>query len=95
MGGHVGLLHRARAADVGNVQRDAGDQLTHALMVRPVGMASSVSRLSTCDFVVLWTSTIGDVPVTVSVSCEGTDLQVGIDGHREVGRQLEAFTFDG
>ena len=37
-------------------------------MVRPVGIASSASRLSTCDLVVLCTSTVGDAPVTVSVS---------------------------
>ena len=37
-------------------------------IVRPVGIASSVSRFSTCDLVVLCTSTTGDAPVTVSVS---------------------------
>ena len=37
-------------------------------MVRPVGTASSTSRDSTCDFVVLWTSTTGEAAVTVSVS---------------------------
>jgi hypothetical protein len=37
-------------------------------IVRPVGIASSASRLSTCALVVLWTSTVGVAPVTVSVS---------------------------
>ena len=37
-------------------------------IVRPVGTASSTSRLSTCDFVVLCTSTIGDEPDTVTDS---------------------------
>ena len=35
-------------------------------MVRPVGMASSASRLSTWDLVVLCTSTVGAAPVTVT-----------------------------
>ncbi len=37
-------------------------------IVRPVGMASSASRFSTCDLVVLCTSTVGDAPETVRVS---------------------------
>ena len=60
-----------------------------AWMVRPVGIASSASRLSTCDFVVLCTSTIGDAPVTVSDLLERADLQLRVHGHREVGRQLD------
>src|SRR5437763_2547799 len=37
-------------------------------IVRPVGIASSASRLRTCALVVLWTSTVGDKPLTVTVS---------------------------
>ena len=43
-------------------------------MVRPVGIASSASRFSTCDLVVLCTSTIGASPVTVSVSSSAPTL---------------------
>ena len=43
-------------------------------MVRPVGIASSASRFSTCDLVVLCTSTVGDAPVTVSVSSSAPTL---------------------
>ena len=44
-------------------------------MVRPVGMASRVSRFSTCDLVVLCTSTVGAEPVTVSVSSSAPTLR--------------------
>ena len=40
-------------------------------------------------------STIGDSPVTVSVSSSVADLQVDVDRGREVRRQLDAFTHDG
>ena len=43
-------------------------------IVRPVGMASSASRFSTWDLVVLCTSTVGDAPVTVNVSSSDPTL---------------------
>ena len=43
-------------------------------MVRPVGSASSVSRLSTWVWTVLWTSTMGDAPETVTVSSSAPTL---------------------
>src|SRR5438270_778390 len=54
-----------------------------AWIVRPVGMASSASRFSTCDFVVLCTSTVGAAPVTVNVSSsEPTFLSIWDRVHR-------------
>jgi hypothetical protein len=44
-------------------------------IVRPVGMASSASRLSTCDRVVVCTSTVGEVPATVTVSSSAPTLR--------------------
>ena len=44
-------------------------------MVRPLGTASSRSRLSTCVWTVLWTSTMGDSPVTVRVSSSPPSLR--------------------
>ena len=47
---------------------DAGNQHAAVKCVRPVGMASMTSLLITRCCVTLWTSTIGDSPVTVIVS---------------------------
>ena len=43
-----------------------------------------------CTFA-LWTSTIGVSPVTVIVSCEGADFQIGVDRRDERAAQLDAF----
>ena len=56
-----------------------------------VGIAARMSLLTMFCTFALWTSTIGVSPVTVIVSCEGADFQIGVDRRDERAAQLDAF----
>ena len=57
----------------------------------PAGIALSTSRVITFCCVTFCTSTVGDSPVTVIVSCERADPQVGVDRGGERAGQLDPF----
>ena len=63
--------------------------------VRPVGIDRSTSSPMTRCLVALCTSTIGDSPVTVTVSSTRADPQLGVDRRGERSGQLDAFAPDG
>ena len=91
---HVGLLHGLRSADVRLVQRDAGHELTHALdraagRNRVEGIAVEHLRLGRA-LDVHDRRRAGDGQRLF----ERADLELDVDGHREVGRQLEPLTLD-
>ena len=64
------------------------------MWLRPAGMASMTSWSKTRCCVVFCVSTIGDSPVTVTVSCERADAQVGVDRGDEGAGELDALTLD-
>jgi hypothetical protein len=92
--GEVGLLHRARAADVGGGECDADNQLAEAL--NRLGARHRVEHVARQHLRLL---------VGLDVNhrrrardrdrlLERADLQVGVDGGGEVRGQLEAFALD-
>ncbi len=91
---HVGLLHRARAARVGQAQVDADDQLTHALN-RPAGR-DRVDRFAVQHLCVHRRRHVDHRRVAGDRDrlLEGADAQVGVQRHRELGRQRDALSPD-
>ena len=57
-------------------------------MLRPVGIRSIASRLSTAVFAAEVTSTTGEAPVTVIVSSRRADAELGVQRGGEFRRQL-------
>ena len=66
-----------------------------AWMLRPVGSASRTSRVITTRCVMLCVSTMGDSPVTVSVSSSVPTFRSTLIVGGEVRRQLDALAHDG
>ena len=89
--GQARIDRAARAADVLiahlRADRERAFRLIHA---RATGTASSSSRLSTVVRCAFWTSTTGDCAVDRHRFLDGAELQVGVDGGREVRRQIDA-----
>ena len=92
--GHVGLLHRTRAAHVGDVQRDAGDQLPHPLNRAP--RRNRVERLPVQNLGLRGALHVHDRRRSADRHrlFERADLQLGVHGHGEVGWQLQTFALD-
>ena len=91
---HVGLLHRARAADVRCVQRHAGDELPH-----PLNRAAGRHRV---EHVAREHLGLGRALHVHDRGCardgqrflKAADLHLRIQRHREIRRQLDAFALD-
>ena len=92
---HVGLLHRARAADVRQVQRDAGDQLAHALdgaagRHRVEHFARSAPATWSCSA----RRRSATAPVTVSVSSSAPTFRSVLIVMVKFDCELDAFALD-
>ncbi len=87
---HVGLLHGLRTADVRLVQRDADDQLSHALDGAAGG--NRVQRFAIEDLRFRGALHVDGRrrPGDRQRFFERADLQFRVHGHREVGGKLEA-----
>ena len=95
------LLQVARAADVARQRAAAAERDRRArnhdadrLMLRPVGIESSTSRVITVRVVMFCTSTTGDSAGHGDRLFDGADLQFGVDRRREVGGQFDAVALD-
>ena len=93
--GHVGLLHRARAADVGQAQVDAGDELADRL--NHAAARQVVDRVAIEDLGVHGRRRVDDRRLAGDRDRLGqlADAQVGVDGRRELGREDDALAPDG
>jgi hypothetical protein len=93
--GEVGLLHRARAADVGHVQRDADDELAQTL--DGLGRRHGVEDVAGEDLLLDVALHVDDRRRTGDGNgfLQGANRQLDIDGGGEVGSQLHTLPRDG
>jgi hypothetical protein len=89
------LLQVAGTADVARQRAALRDRHPErdaaAWMLRPVGIASSTSRVMTVRVVMFCTSTTGDSAETGSFG-NRADFQIAVDRRGEVRRQLDVLT---